>query len=47
MSSRYKALRGNSVELIATFTDSLGNLVDPTGLTVSLYPPGSNPDDEL
>jgi len=42
--SRNAALRGNLIELTAVFVDAAGDPADPTDLTLSIYPPGENPE---
>jgi hypothetical protein len=44
--SRNAAQRGEPVVLTATFLDAGGDLADPSGITVSVYPPGSDPRSE-
>lgn len=42
--SRNAVLRGELIELTAIFQDAAEEDIDPTGLKVSVYPPGSNPE---
>jgi hypothetical protein len=41
--SRNAALRGNDIELTAIFLDAAGDYADPSGITLSIYPPGKDP----
>lgn len=42
--SRNAVLRGELIELTAIFQDAAEEDIDPTGLKVSVYPPGNNPE---
>lgn len=46
MAGRNSTLRGDIIVLTAVFLDAAGNEEDPTDLTLSIYPPGFNPESE-
>jgi len=44
MASRNSVLRGDVIELTAVFFDAANDPVNPTNLSISVFPPGSNPE---